>query len=676
MKKRFAPVDTSPVPQAVPRTQSHDPQSPPFSGSRALASLPDPAVILDHSGRVIYANRAWEIFGRDHPDSPQAGPVGSSFIVACSSVSGQTSAGFRSLAEGLKALLGGGATADRWEVAWNTGGNTIWLEMRAGLVFDTERPVVILTQRDITALKSRLAELEVNEFRVRQALEGAGLGMWQRRLDHGEIEVTPRLQEILGFNPAAGEVTREAWAALIHPEDRPRVTTAWRRCAEEGLPYALEYRLSGVGPNASDRWMASWAQRFPGEPTDPGRIIGLTEDISERKQIEAALRQSEARLRLALQAANLGMWHYHVDTGLTESNPTYPLLFGLPAETPASARRDYFALIHPNDRPRVREVRDRALERLQLFEVDFRVVWPDGSLHWLHSIGQPIAGPSGKAESVLGVTSDLTQRKQAEIALRQAQVELKAYADQLERVVADRTAQLCQSNAELEAFAYSISHDLRAPLRAITGFAKAVMEDAGKELDPAANDYLNRIVHSASNMRQLIEDVLAFSRISRLDVTVLPVDIRRVILSIINDRPEFHPSRARLEIREPLPIVRGDVASLTQCFANLLGNAVKFVAPGQMPCVRVWGERPEGVPETKDGHSLVRICIEDNGIGIPEKYQHRLFGMFQRFNASYEGTGLGLAIVKKAVERMGGDVGFRSRAGQGSRFWLDLPSAG
>ncbi len=270
----------------------------------------------------------------------------------------------------------------------------------------------------------------------------------------------------------------------------------------------------------------------------------------------------------------------------------------------------------------------------------------------------------------LGSVSDLVaqgiQRKRAERELCHAQAELRDYAENLEQTVAERTARLRESVTELEAFSYSLSHDMRGPLRSIQSFAQLVLEDCGPAVGDAGREYLNRVVTSAQRLDRLISDVLAYSRVSREEIKLEPVNIDKLVRDIIHERRELQEPNAEVEIEGALLPVLGSEASLTQCVTNLLGNAVKFVARGVRAHVRV---RCEPVD------NQVRLWVEDNGIGIEPDWQQRIFDIFQRSHqgCEYEGTGIGLAIVRKAVERMCGQVGVESQPGKGSRFWLQLP---
>jgi PAS domain S-box-containing protein len=263
---------------------------------------------------------------------------------------------------------------------------------------------------------------------------------------------------------------------------------------------------------------------------------------------------------------------------------------------------------------------------------------------------------------------DITDRKNAERALAQAQTDLKVHADTLEKTVAERTETLNNTIGELEAFSYSLSHDLRAPLRAIRALTEIVLEEEAKEMSPTARDLLQKVVHSAQRMDRLVQDVLSFSQVARQEIHLSAVDVEKLVRELIQEREEFQSPKAEIIIASPLFPMRGHEASLTQCVTNLLSNAVKFVARGVIPQVRI---------HTDTVGDNVRLWFDDNGIGIDKVSQTKLFGLFQRQHAGqeYEGSGIGLSIVKKAVERMGGHVGVESAPGHGSRFWIELPKA-
>lgn len=254
-------------------------------------------------------------------------------------------------------------------------------------------------------------------------------------------------------------------------------------------------------------------------------------------------------------------------------------------------------------------------------------------------------------------------------ALEKAEAEIRLLAESLEQRVILRTAQLEEANQALQGFAYSVSHDLRAPLRAMQGFSEALLEDYGDRLDETGREYSRRIVAAAERMDRLIGDLLAYSRVSRAEMPPQVVSLGAVLGEARQEVETAALQRnGEIRIEGTLPPVRAHRPTLVQVLVNLLNNALTFVAPGTEPRVRVWAEPRNG---------RVRLWIEDNGIGIAPEHQERIFGVFERLHGieSYPGTGVGLAIVRKGLERMGGQAGVVSAPGAGSRFWIELPRA-
>jgi PAS domain S-box-containing protein len=273
----------------------------------------------------------------------------------------------------------------------------------------------------------------------------------------------------------------------------------------------------------------------------------------------------------------------------------------------------------------------------------------------------PVIGDDGEVEAVAGSTRDVTDMVKARETVAERRKEL-------EQLVSERTAKLEQTVQQMEEFSYSVSHDLRAPTRAMRGYAEALLQDYGDRLDESGRGLLVRIERSGARMDRLIQDLLTYTRISRREIRLEPVSLDRLVREIMTQYPEFGPDRVTIEIESDLPDVLAHEPSLTQVLSNLLANAVKFVRPNSRPHVRIGFER---------AGNHVRLWVRDNGIGVAPEYQHRLFGMFERVHiaGAYEGTGIGLAIVRKAIERMNGRVGMESDGRTGSGFWFELVAA-
>ena len=269
--------------------------------------------------------------------------------------------------------------------------------------------------------------------------------------------------------------------------------------------------------------------------------------------------------------------------------------------------------------------------------------------------------PLGRFTVYYDASHDFTQQE-----MRSAQTIVSQVAFAIGRH--ERTAALREAVVQMEEFSYSLSHDLRAPIRAMSCYAEVLMEDYTGQLDEKAKDYLGRIIQAGKRSDKLIQDTLIYNSVSRREMQLHPVSLEKLTREIIQQDITVRSSHAQISIESPLLPVIGHEFSLMQAISNLLSNAVKFVAPGTTPRVHV---------RTELRGENVRLWIEDNGIGIKPEYQHRLFGMFERINVNenYEGTGIGLAIVRKAAERMGGTAGVVSDGVNGSKFWIQLPAA-
>lgn len=285
----------------------------------------------------------------------------------------------------------------------------------------------------------------------------------------------------------------------------------------------------------------------------------------------------------------------------------------------------------------------------------------------------PIRDADGRITGASKIARDISERKRIQEELQKlylvAQNEIKERkrAEEMVRELNQHLeSRVRERTAELEAFSYTIAHDLRAPLRAIHRFSDILREDYGERLDLDGRDYLVRLAQGAARMDRLIEDLLEYSRISRADIHLHPVQLSAILRDVqIHLAADLEEKQARLQIDEPLPVIRGDRMLLLQSLTNLVSNALKFVAKGTTPHVRVSAEQRDGA---------VRISIRDNGLGIAPEHHQRVFQIFERLHAAevYPGTGVGLAIVKMAVHRMNGRLGVESESGRGSCFWIEL----
>ena len=323
------------------------------------------------------------------------------------------------------------------------------------------------------------------------------------------------------------------------------------------------------------------------------------------------------------------------------------------------------SFIHPEDVARVQQAWKRGIETGQSYEVESRLRGADGIYRW-HSVRSVPERDAHKGVTRwVGVCIDIEEQKRAQEEATTTQTMLSSAKEELERTVTQRTHQLEEVIEQLEAFAYSIAHDMRAPLRTMHQYAEALTRDFAARVPEEARIYCHKIMAAAERLDSLIREVLIYTRVSQGRLEMQPINLERLLSEILVMYPQLNPPEAELHARLPLQAVIADETALRQALSNLLTNAVKFVPGDRKPDVRIWTE-PIG--------EKVRIYIKDNGIGIAPRDQQRIFKMFERLQpeSKYEGSGIGLTIVRRAIERMAGKLGIESEEGAGSVFWIEL----
>ena len=393
----------------------------------------------------------------------------------------------------------------------------------------------------------------------------------------------------------------------------------------------------------------------------PGMIASIFVDITERKQAEQELRAYSHRLAVATEAAVMGVWEWDVATDAVTWDDRMFEIYGLP-RTAQMTYPQWKRMIHAEDLPQVEHHLRRAVAEKKVGYFNFRILRSsDGELRHIQAAASVIADEKGQVTDVVGVNFDITSSKLAEEEIRKLNTEL-------EKRVADRTIQLAAANRELESFAYSVSHDLTAPLRGIDGWSLALLEDYGDQLDERGRQHLNRVRAETQRMGQLIDDLLKLSRLTRAEMRRNVVDISELAQNIARRFQEDQPDRHMEFIIQPGLTDRGDARLLRIALTNLLGNAVKFT--GKQPQARI----EFGLTHVKDRPVYF---VRDNGAGFDMAFSKKLFGAFQRMHKASEfpGTGIGLATVQRIIQRHGGRIWAEAQVNHGASFYFTLDEA-
>ncbi len=521
-----------------------------------------------------------------------------------------------------------------------------WMEGRGRAIYDeVGQPTWIFgIGMDITERKESEQALRDSERRLRSLIEQSPVSI-QTFAPNGECLSANAAWEAL-WETTADQL--QGYNILKDPQLRAQGLLPDVEAAFAGEPKKLapmRYDPAEIGREGRVRWVESriYPVMQAGELLE---VVLLLEDTTSRMDSFEALRQSEERFRTIAEVVPHFVWSTGADGETEYLNPQFIAYLGKTAEDLRG--RGWLNMLHPEDGERADEAWSRARETGEPHEIEYRIQGADLHYRWFVSRGVAMRDANGKIVRWYGIVTDVQAQKE------QAQT--------LERLVQERTLELEQAYREQESFSYSVSHDLRAPLRAIVGTARMLQEDHAPSLSPAAQDLLNRQSAAAVKMANLIDDLLEISRVGRRELEVQSVDLSAAFASAA---AQLHvPDSIELTI-EPDLQASGDPMLLQLAVQNLLENAVKFSPDGG----RISVGQDTSLPDKP-------FFIRDEGVGFPMEFAHKLFQPFQRLHREDEftGTGIGLATVHRIIERHGGKVWAESQEGVGSTFYFTVPS--
>jgi len=381
-----------------------------------------------------------------------------------------------------------------------------------------------------------------------------------------------------------------------------------------------------------------------------GRLHGsgkVTRDVTARKKAEEDLRDSEEMVRMAVEAAEMGTWFWNVQRDEISWSDKFGALFGLTSNAKLTYKL-IIQVIHQDDRQRLDQSVQNTLNLGVPYDIEYRVVWPDSSVHWIAAKGRAYRSAQGVAEHMQGIVMDITERKTSEERLVKMMGELK------------------RSNDDLQQFAYVASHDLQEPLRMVASYTQLLARRYKGRRDSDADELIAYAVDGSNRMQVLIRDLLAYSRAGTNGKALREVASESALKeALANLRATIEDSGADVTY-DPLPTVTTDSVQLAQVFQNLVGNAIKY-RRAELPHVHV--------SAAKNGGDEWIFSVRDNGLGIDSQYFERIFVLFQRLHGreEFEGTGIGLAICRKILQRLGGRIWVESQPEKGSTFYFALP---
>jgi len=450
-------------------------------------------------------------------------------------------------------------------------------------------------------------------------------------------------QRIKGYQP--GEILGRHFSVFFPPEDVKQGKPGHELAiaAERGRYKDEAWRVRKDG---SQFWASVVITALHDEKGQLRGFAKVERDITERRKTENALKDSESRLTLALESAQMGVWDIDLKSSRIVRSLRHDQIFGYASLQPNWTTDVLMSRIVPEDREMVKAKFAEATFTGH-FRIECRILWPDLSVHCIALRGRVHRNEHGGPIRMMGVVVDINE-------LKKAQDDLVL-----------RTAELETANKELEAFCYSVSHDLRAPLRAIDGFTQAVFEGCSDGLDELGKDYLQRVRMATRRMGALIDDLLNLSRVTRAEIAREEIDLTELAYSVASELQRTDPSRKVEFVIAPNLRGEGDPRLLRTVLENLMGNCWKFTSKQAYPQIELGST-------SADGNSV--FFVRDNGVGFNQKHATRLFGAFQRLHAQNEfpGTGIGLASAQRIIQRHGGRIWAEAQVGQGATFYFTL----
>jgi PAS domain S-box-containing protein len=518
-----------------------------------------------------------------------------------------------------------------------------------------------------TAELNRLnGALRNQEERYRRLVERSPDIIYSFSPKTGGSYVSQRVTEILGYSVEQLQADPFLWYRSIHPDDKPAVDRSIREHADD-LDFEIEYRIQDAG----GRWHWFHDRSIGRGEQDGARVIeGLAMDITDRKETEEALRESETRFRMITDSLPVLIAELDRNLRYVFLNRRYEELFGKDSDTCIGLHvrellgEQGFEIVAPYLR--------RALAGEKVF-YEYELPLSDGTAQTVYAHYLPRIDEDGEVKGIYVWAQDVTPTKQIEEHLRRAYEEISSAKETLEfenhqrRQTEDQLKVLLKeterANRELEDFAYVVSHDLKAPLRGISSLTNWIAEDYADQLDAEGREFLDDLKGQARLMHNLIDGILQYSRVGRGKVAPESVDADTLVRETIESLSP--PESIEIRVDGILPLVTYDYTHLHQVFQNLIDNAIRHLG------------KPEGeiVISCRETRTAFEISVRDTGVGIPERHFERIFKMFQTLgtDAGSDSTGIGLALVKRIVERHGGTVRVESTEGEGSAFYFTVP---
>jgi PAS domain S-box-containing protein len=529
-------------------------------------------------------------------------------------------------------------------------GSYRWLSW--SVIPDTKEKLLYAVTRDITERKLADQELREREARYRTLVENIPQKILMKDRNYRWVSINENLARDFGFKPE--DVVGKLDSDLFSPELAAKYHTDDIRIMDTGKTEELEEKYMVAGKETWVNTIKTPVRDLNGEIVG---LLGIFWDITGRKQAEEEIKDNEKRFRELIESLPQLFWTTRVDGPCDYLSKQWVEYTGVPESEQLGY--GWLEQLHPEDKDRTVSEWMEKVKSGDSFDIEFRIRRNDGIYHWFKTRAVPMRDAAGNIIKWFGSNTDFDEIKKAE-------EEIKLLNDELEKRVIERTSQLEAANKELEAFSYSVSHDLRAPLRHTSGYVELLANRFKDVLPEKGRHYLDAIADSIHQMGSLIDDLLQFSRMGRVELCESVLDMNRIVEEVAMQLNQENPKYNIKWVIGKLPTPLGDEAMMRLVWINLLSNAAKFTRTKKKPIIEVGAN---------DEATETIFFVRDNGVGFDMQYAQKLFGVFQRLHPmeEFEGTGIGLANVQRIIMRHGGRTWAKAELDKGATFYFSLP---
>jgi len=509
---------------------------------------------------------------------------------------------------------------------------------------------------DITEIKKSEEQLRLNNFRYKQAQKLGHVGNWEYDLVTNMYWGSEETKRIWGFSVEEEEFSPEVIEESLVELDR--VGKTFNDLIQFNKPYDIIFDIK-IHDSETIQTLHAIAVRETDDLGIPIKVIGTVQDITELIKVKKEVSNTNQRLKLATESADIGIWDLDLTNNELIWDERMLKFYGIKRDDFNNQYTDWESRVHPDDLPHAIVEFDAAIKGDREFNTIFRILRPNKETRFLEASAVVIWDENQKPVRMTGVNIDITDRVNIEN-------ELEKHRMHLEELVSERTVELQEAIKEMESFSYSVSHDLRAPLRAISGFCSYLVEDYRDKLDEEGQRLLKVITDNAVRMDLLITDILNLSKVSRAEIKTTETDMETFALSTyLAIATDVEQSEFEFIVNE-MPKASCDPKAIKQIWSNLITNSLKYSSQSEIKRIEI------GSYEKEEYHVFY---IKDQGVGFDQQYERKLFGVFQRLHnlQDFSGNGVGLAIVERLVKKHGGQIWGEGEVGKGATFYFSLP---